>query len=148
MKSSKVIYCSSSDDEPVFNCNQRLIQEHRIREDQQLTRDHFSRVLEEVKEGKRKYLRVAALPESLSIPRALPIDHSLSVTIAYEPANLKFKIMSQHSETGSRSPSPIAADSNPPRFEALLYKSTITNIDHLLAILSKHSLRISADLIV
>ena len=102
MKSPEVI-CLSSDDEPIFDRNQRLIQEHRIREEQQDTRDHFSRVLEEVKEGKRKYLRVAAFPETSDIPRAIPLDPCLSVSVAYEPSDLKFYIISQHSETGSLS---------------------------------------------
>ena len=148
MKSSEVIYCSSCEDEPIFDCNQRLIQEHGIREEQQNKKDHFSRVLDEVKEGKHKYLRVAALHESSSLPREVPIDPSLSVSIAYEPSDLKFNIMSQHSETGSRSSSPIVADSRPLRFEALQYKSTITNIDQISAILRNHGLRISLALVV
>ena len=106
MKSPDVI-CLSSDDENVFDRNQRLIEEHRVREDQQNTRDHFSCILEEVKEGKRKFLRIAALPESSDIPRAIPLDTSLSVTVAFEPSDLKFDIMSQQSVIGSRSPSPV-----------------------------------------
>ena len=86
--------CLSSDDEPVFDRNQRLIQEHRIREEQQDIKDHFSRVLNEVKEGKHKYLRVAALPESSSIPKAISLDPSLSVSVAFEPSDLKYSIMS------------------------------------------------------
>lgn len=132
---------SSSDEEPIFIRNQRLIQEHRVREEQQDTRDHFSRVLEEVKEGKRKFLRVAAFPESSSVPRAVPLDPSLSVSIAYEPSDLKYKI-------GSRSPPPVAIESRALKFKALQSKSTITNIDQISAILRKHDLKISFDLVV
>ena len=76
MKSPDVI-CLSSNDENVFERNQRLIQEYRVREDQRNTRDHFCRILEEVKKGKHKFLRIAALPESSDIPRAIPLDSSL-----------------------------------------------------------------------
>lgn len=112
MKSPDVVYLSSVD-KSVFDRNQRLIQEHRVREKQRDIRDHLSRVLEEVKEGKRKFLRIAALPESSDIPKAVPLDPSLSVSIAYEPSDLKFSIMSQHSEICSSSPSPVMAESKP-----------------------------------
>ena len=75
--------------------------------------------------------RILAERGIFDIPRALPIDLYLSVIVAYEPADHRFKIMSQHSETGSRSPSPVIADSKPLKFEALLYKSTITTIDKI-----------------
>lgn len=76
------VYYISSDDEPVFERNQRLIREHREQEDRQQIKDHLSRVLEEVKEGNRKFLCTAAFPEPSSIPRAIPINPSLSVTVA------------------------------------------------------------------
>ena len=147
MKSPKVIYLSS-DDEPIFYRNQRLIQEHRIREEQRDTIDHFARIIEEVKEGKRKFVRVAALPEASSVPGAIPIDPSFSVFVAYKPSDLRFNIMSQHSETNSLSRAPVVTKSKPFKFEALQYKSTVTNIDQLSATLSKHNLRISIDLVV
>lgn len=146
MKSLDVI-CLSSDDEPTFYRNRRLIHEHRIREGQQDTRNHFTRVLEEVKEGKRKYLRVAALPENSSIPMVVPLDPHLSFSIAYKPFDLRFNIMSQHSETGSRSPS-LMVESKPIVYEALQYHSTVKNIDQISAILCKHGLKISLGLVV
>ena len=88
MKSPEVVYLSS------FDRNQRLIQEHKVCEEQLQIRDHFSRVLGKVKEGKRKFLRVTALPESSDIPWAIHIDTSLSVTVAFELTDLKFNIMS------------------------------------------------------
>ena len=68
-------------------------------------RHHVSRVTDKVNEGKRKFLWVAAFPETSIIPRVVPIGLSLLVSIEYSPSELKFKIMSDHSETGSRSPS-------------------------------------------
>ena len=55
MESSDVIYMPS-DDEPVFERNQSLIREHHEREDRRNIQQHLSRVLEEVKEGKREYV--------------------------------------------------------------------------------------------
>ena len=66
------VVCLSSDDETPFDRNQRLIQEHHAEEDRRRVQDHLSRVLEEVKEGKRKTLRIAALPEPSNIPIATP----------------------------------------------------------------------------
>ena len=131
-----------------FYRNQRLIQEHRIREEQQNTRDHFSRVLDEVKEGKRKFLRVSTLPEASCIPRAIPLNPCLSVSLAFQPSDLKFNIMSEHSETGSKSSAPVVVESRALPYKALQYKSTITNIDQISAILSKHGLKISPNLVV
>lgn len=128
MTSREVIYCSSDDDEPVFVRNQRLIREHRIREEQQDINDYFSRVTNEVIEGKRKFLRVAAFPKTCVIPRDVLLDPSLLVSIAYSPSELKFKIISNHSETGSRSPSHIV-ESKAVAFEAEQYQSSITNIN-------------------
>ena len=65
-------FCLSSDDEPIFERNQRLIEEHREREDRQNIQDHLSIVLDEVNEGKCKFLRIAAYPEPFNIPRAVP----------------------------------------------------------------------------
>lgn len=129
MKSPDVVYLSS-DDETIFEPNQTLIVEHRVCEDQRATRDHFSRVLEEVKEGNRKFLRIAALPEPSNIPRAVPLDKSLSITVAFKPSNLKFNIMSQESKIGSMSPVPVVKSKVFP-FESLQYYSTITKIDHI-----------------
>ena len=56
-------------------------------------KDHISRVSEEVQEGKCKFLRVSALPEPSNIPWAIPLYNSLSVTVAFEPSDLKFNIM-------------------------------------------------------
>ena len=53
------IYNLSSDDEPVFDRNQRLLRAHHEREDRIHIQRHLSRVLDEVKEGKRKFLRTA-----------------------------------------------------------------------------------------
>ena len=96
MKSPDVI-CLSSDDETIFERNQRLIEEHRVREDHRITQDHFSHVLEEIEEGKRKFLHIATHPEPSDIPREIPLDPSLSVTVAFEPTDLKFNIVSQES---------------------------------------------------
>lgn len=148
MTSPEIIYCSFSDEEPVFVRNQRLIQEHRIPEEQQDVRDNFSRVIDGVVEGKRKFLKVAAFPDTYNIPREVPSDPSLSLSVAYEPSELKFIIMSEHSETGSQSPIPAVAKSRAITFEAKLYKSTITNTNQISAILRKHSLEISPTLMV
>ena len=66
MTSPEVVYLSS-DDEPIFERNQRLIEEHREREGWQNIQDHLSKVLDEVKEGKRKLLRIAAHPKLSNI---------------------------------------------------------------------------------
>lgn len=73
MKSHEAVYLYF-DDENVFYLYEKLMQEHKVREEQQEFWDHFSRVLEKVKEGKHKLLWEAALPESSDVPRALPID--------------------------------------------------------------------------
>ena len=128
-----------------FYHNQRLIKEHREREDRQNVQEHLSRVLEEVKEGKRKFFNVAAHPEFSAIPREIPLDKSLAVTVAYKPKDLHFNIMSQESQTGSMSaPTIVRAKVLP--YEALQYTSTITKIDQISAILKKHGLKIYADL--
>ena len=131
---SPEVVCLSSDDEPIFERNQRLIEEHREREDRQNIQDHLSRVLDEVKEGKRKGLCIYAHPEPSSIPRVVPLDRSLAVTVAYEPEDLHFNIMSQESKTGSLSPPPVVK-SKALRYEALLYTCTITNIDQISTLL-------------
>ena len=101
MDPSAVIYLSSDDESP-FERNQRLLKEHREEEDRRRVQNHLSRVLEEVKEGKHKTLRIAARPKILNIPIAVPLDLSLGVTVAYEQGDLKFNIMSQQSATSSR----------------------------------------------
>ena len=125
MDSSEVI-CLSSDEETPFERNQRLLKEHHEQEDRRQVQDHLSRVLEEVKEGKRKFLRTAAFPEPSNIPLAIPVDKTLAVSVAYEPGSLKFNIMSQQSQTGSQSPPPVVAVPEKP-YAALLYQSSITN---------------------
>ena len=117
MTSPEVVYLSS-DDEPIFERNQRLLKEHHEREDRQNIQDHLSRVLEEVKEGKRKFLRIAAFPEPSNLPRANPLDDSLTVTVAYEPFNLKFNITPQESQIGSLSAPPVVKSKALP-YEAL-----------------------------
>ena len=134
MDSSDVAYVS--DDESPFVRNQHLIKEHHEEEDRRRVQSHLSRVLDEVKEGKRKFLRIAALPEPSSIPVATPLDKTLVVTVAYEPGELKFDIMSQQSQTGSRSPPPVVEAESAP-FGALLYQSSITNINHISALFKK-----------
>ena len=143
MTSPEVVYLSS-DDEPIFERNQRLIEEHREREDRQSIQDHLSRVIEEVKECKRKFLSIAAHPEPSSIPRAVPLDRSLAVTVAYEPEELQFFIMSQERQSGSMSSPPVVKAKALP-YEALQYQSTITHIGQIFAILGKHGLEISPD---
>ena len=143
---SDVMYLSS-DDESVFDHNQRLLREHYKYEDRLHIQNHLSRVLEEVKEGKRKFLRTAAFSEPSSIPVALPLDQSLAVTVAYEPGNLNFNIMSQESQIGSLSPPPVVRARNL-TYEALQYQSTITNISQISPLLSKHGLEISPEIVV
>ena len=70
------VYYLSSDDEPIFYCNQRLLNEHYEREDRQNIQDHLSRVLDEVKEGKHKFLRTGAFREISKIPVAIPLDRT------------------------------------------------------------------------
>lgn len=76
------------------------------------------RVLEEVKEGKIKFLRTVAIFELSKIPRAVHLRQSLTVSVTYKPSDLKFIIMSQGSLTSSLSPPPIAVAENLP-FKAL-----------------------------
>ena len=71
MDSSEVVYLSSDDESP-FERNQWLLKEHHEEEDRRQVQDHLTRVLEEVKEGKRKTLRIAAHPELSSIPLLFP----------------------------------------------------------------------------
>ena len=103
MTSPEVVYLSS-DDEPIVERSQRSLKEHHKPEDRQNIQDHLSRVLEEVKEVKHKFLQIAAFLEPSNIPRAVPLDDSLIVIVAYEPFDLKLNIMSQESKTGSLSP--------------------------------------------
>ena len=84
MESYEVVYLSSDEETP-FERNQRLVQEHHADEDRRQVQSHLSRVLQEVKEGKRKTLRIAALPEPSCIPIAVPIASYLEVSIAYKP---------------------------------------------------------------
>lgn len=97
MDPSDVNYLSF-DDEPIFDRYQRPLREHYKREDRQHIQDHLSRVLEEVKEGKRRFVRTAAFPEPSNIPVAIPLDPSLTVTVAYEPGDLNSNIMLQGSQ--------------------------------------------------
>ena len=53
--------------------------------------------------------------------------------------------MSQGSQTGSLSPTPVVGTEEAP-FGALLYQSSITDISQISAILRKHGLKISSDL--
>lgn len=147
MTPPEVIYFSSSDEEPIFLRNQRLIKEHRIREDQQDIQDHFSRVTDEVIEGKCKFLRVAAFPETSVVPRVVPLDSSSSVSKAYSPFELKVRIMSYHSETKSKPSSPIE-ESKKVSFEAEQYQSLITSTKQIYDILRRHNLKILASLVV
>ena len=91
------VYYLSSDDDSAFERNQRLIREHHEQEDSQQIQDHLTRVLNEVKEGKRNFLRTAAIPELSSIPREIPLDQSLTVSVAYELSDFTFSIISQES---------------------------------------------------
>lgn len=141
------VYYMSSDDETVFDRYQRLLREHHKREDRQNIQYHLSRVLNEVKEVKCKFLRTAAFLESSSIPRAIPIERTLQVTVAYEPADLKFNIMSQESQADSLSPVPVVKDENL-HFEALQCRSTITHIGQISSILDKYDLEISYEILV
>ena len=106
MDSYDVVYLSSDDESP-FDRNQRILREYHEEEDRRRVQSHLTRVLDEVKEGKRKTLRIAALPEPSNIPLAIPIDPFLEVSIAYKPGELRFNIMSQGSQTGTTSPAPI-----------------------------------------
>ena len=125
MDSYEVVYLSSDEETP-FERNQRLVQEHHAEEDRKLIQSHLSRVLQEVKEGKRKNSRIAAFPESSNIPVAIPLDPSLSVTLAFEPGELRFNIMSNESQSGSVSPAPVLEAENVP-FGAIRFQSTLTN---------------------
>ena len=55
--------------------------------------------------------------------------------------------MSQGSQTGSLSPAPVAEAEDVP-FGALLYQSTITDITHISALLKRHGLKISSNILV
>ena len=96
--------CISSDDESPFYRNQRLLKEYHEEEDRRRVQSYLSRVLNEVIEGKRHTLRIAARPEPSKIPIAIPLTLPLEVTVAYKPSELKFNVMSQGSQTESVSP--------------------------------------------
>ena len=146
MDSYDVVYLSSDEETP-FERNQRLIQEHHSEEDLRLVQSHLSRVLQVVKEGKHRRLRIAALPEPSSIPIAVPLASSLEVSIAFKPCDLKFNIMSQESQAGSASPAPVVEAENAP-FGAVLFQSTITDNLHISAILRKCGLKVSPEITV
>ena len=146
MDSSEIAYLSSDDESP-FDRNQRLLKEHHEEEDRRQLQSHLSRVLEEVKEGKRKTLRIAARPEPSCIPIAIPLALSLGVTVAYKPGDLKFNIMSQESQAGSVSPPPVVVAESA-AFGALLFQSTITDNTQSSAILRKCGIKISPEVVV
>ena len=146
MDTCDIVYLSSDEETP-FERNQRLVQEHHAEEDRRQVQSHLSRVLQEVKEGKRKTLHIVALPELSSIPLAVPLASSLDVSIAYKPGELKFNIMSQESEAGSVSPAPIVEAECAP-FGAILFQSTITNNNQISAILKKYGLKVGTDIAV
>ena len=98
------VVCLSSDDESPFDRNQRLLKEYHEEEDRRRVQRHLTRVLEEVKEGKRHTLRIVDRHEPSRIPIAIPLALPLEVTIAYKPGELKFNIMSQESQAESVSP--------------------------------------------
>ena len=129
MDPSKVFYLYSDDESP-FDRNQRFIKEHHEEEDRRRVQNHLSCVLEEVKEGKRETLRIATRLEPSNIPIAIPFGPSLRVTIAFQPGDFQFNIMSQESHTGSFSPAPVIVAEGMP-FGALLYQSTITGITRI-----------------
>ena len=103
MDSYDVVYLSSDDESP-FDRNQRLLKEFHEEEDRRRVQSHLTRVLDEVKEGKRHTLRIAARPELSKIPIAIPLALPLEVTVAYKPGELRFNIMSHESQAGSVSP--------------------------------------------
>lgn len=144
MDSYDVVY---SDDESPFDRNQRILREYHEEEARRQVQSHLTRVLDEVKEGKRKTLRIDALPEPSNIPLAIPIDPSLEVSIAYKPGELKFNIMSQGNQTGTTSLAPIVEAESAP-FGAMKFQSTITNINQISAIIKKHGLKVGADITV
>ena len=134
MDSSEIVYLISDEETP-FERNQRLVQEHHAEEDRRRVQSHLSRVLNEVKEGKRHTLRIAARPEPSRIPIAIPLAIPLEVTVAYKPGELKFNVMSQESQAGSVSPAPIVEAENAP-FREILFQSTIIDNSHISAIYS------------
>lgn len=144
MGSSEIIYLSSDEETP-FERNQRLVQEHHAEEERRRVQSHLTRVLEEVKEGKRHTLRIAARPELSRIPIAIPLAIPLEVIVAYKPGELKFNVISQESQAGSVSPAPIVEAENAP-FGAILFQSTITDNSHISAILRKCGINISPNI--
>ena len=144
MDSYDVVY---SDDESPFDRNQRILREYHEEEDRRRVQSHLTRVLDEVKEGKRKTLRIAALHEPSNIPLAVPIDPSLIVSIAYKPGELTFNIMSQDNQTSTNLPAPIVEAEDAP-FGAMKFQSTITDISQISAILKKHGLKVGANITV
>lgn len=110
-----------SDDESIFDRNQRLLREYYKHEDRRHIQDNLSCVLDEKKEGKRKFLCIAAFPNPCNLSRAVPLDNSLTVTVAVVRArNLLY--------------------------EALQYNSTITHIGQISVLLAKHGLEISPEI--
>ena len=87
----------ASSPESPFTRNERLIREYELRHEQEDTRDHFRRQIDEVEEGKRKKLRVALYPDSDIEPRPIPLDPTLKVTIAFKSGDLQFSLMGEPS---------------------------------------------------
>uniref|UniRef100_A0A803QR80 Uncharacterized protein n=1 Tax=Cannabis sativa TaxID=3483 RepID=A0A803QR80_CANSA len=76
--------------------NDGRIRDYLIKSNQEETANHYSRFLQEIPEGKHRFLRDAAWPEPLclsSIPLARPM-FSPNVTVAFEPGDLEFEIIS------------------------------------------------------
>lgn len=69
---SREVVTFSSNDELIFGRNLRLLREHDEQEERHNIQKHLSRVLEEVKKGKRKFLRIAAFTKPSDIPVAIP----------------------------------------------------------------------------
>ena len=146
MDSPDIVYLSSDDESP-FDRNQRILREYHEEEDRRQVQNHLTRVLDEVKEGKRKTLRIAALPEPSNIPLAVPVDPSLTVSIAYKPGELKFNLMSQDNQTSANSPA-HTIEAEDAAFGAMKFQSSITDISQISAILKKHGLKVGADIVV
>lgn len=61
MGSPQFIYCSYSDDKPMFARNQRTIKEHRVKEEQSDTQANFCRLIDEVAKNVSIYVSLLNL---------------------------------------------------------------------------------------
>ena len=132
--------------ESPFTQNQRLIREQELRCEQEDTRAHFRRQIDEVEERKRKKIRVGIYPDPDPEPRPIPLDPTLKVTVAFKPGELKFSLMEDPSNPPSTPQPTTIPTSRGEFFEAEHYWSSISSLGQISDILALHEIGLSGSL--